>query len=240
MQMVGPARAMPLLKTRTAPTAPPPWHAEQLRQRLHAPGAYLTCEENWAGYFASATPTCRANWRHGLRSTSRFGWDTLPGDEFQRFDATRKAADASGDYRNEPNHFGWIVEIDPSTRIPPRSSTAPSAAFAHEGLIFAPGAGRPPGLLLRRRCAERIHLQVRQPWQVPLPRQPGRPLDEGVPYVARFQRRRQRRPGPGPAGTAFPGCLRGGRWGELRRPGRSADQYPSGGRHRRCHQDGPS
>lgn len=107
-------------------------------------GTYLTCEENWAGYFASRDADLpRELKRYGLRSTSRFGWDTLPGDEFQRFDATRKAADASGDYRNEPNHFGWIVEIDP---FDPDSTPVKHSAlgrFAHEGLIFAPvQAGR--------------------------------------------------------------------------------------------------
>ncbi|MFU1922646.1 alkaline phosphatase PhoX, partial [Klebsiella pneumoniae] len=77
-------------------------------------GTYLTCEENWVGYFSTQDSELpRELTRYGIRNTSRFGWETLAGDEFERFDATRKGKQAQDDYRNEPNNFGWIVEIDP-------------------------------------------------------------------------------------------------------------------------------
>jgi secreted PhoX family phosphatase len=72
-------------------------------------GTYLTCEENWNGYFA--TPTNGAGQpadvrqgqvRYGISSTG-FGyrWHTVD----PRFDADVNP--------NEPHRFGWVVEIDP-------------------------------------------------------------------------------------------------------------------------------
>lgn len=67
-------------------------------------GTYLTCEENFQGYFGwngALTPTSLEN-RYGLAQTG-FGylWHTVD----PRFDLNAE--------RNEVNRFGWIVEIDP-------------------------------------------------------------------------------------------------------------------------------
>lgn len=117
---------------------PHPRHPQQLFQRFHPWGTYLTCEENWVGYFSTQDSELpRELTRYGIRNTSRFGWETLAGDEFERFDATRKGKQAQDDYRNEPNNFGWIVEIDP---FDPQSVPVKRTAlgrFAHEGLVFA-------------------------------------------------------------------------------------------------------
>lgn len=140
MQIQGPARGHALMRTRHSPDGTAARGTQNNCANGHTPwGTYLTCEENWAGYFANRDTTLpREQKRYGLRSTSRFGWDTLPGDEFERFDATRKADNASGDYRNEPNQFGWIVEIDPfNPDSVPIKHTA-LGRFAHEGLVFAP------------------------------------------------------------------------------------------------------
>ena len=190
MQMVGPARGHALLKTLHSPNGTATRGTQNNCANGYTPwGTYLTCEENWAGYFATRDADLpRELKRYGLRSSSRFGWDTLPGDEFQRFDATRKAADASGDYRNEPNHFGWIVEIDP---FDPDSTPVKHSAlgrFAHEGLIFAPvQAGRPLVCYSGDDSQnEYIYKYVSRGKYLPLLRQPGRLLDEGTLYVARF------------------------------------------------------
>ena len=115
MQISGPARGHALLKTRYSPKGTATRGTLNNCSHGFTPwGTYLTCEENWAGYFASRdTDLPRELGRYGLRSSSRYGWDHLKGDEFERFDATRTTTTASADYRNEPNHFGWIVEIDP-------------------------------------------------------------------------------------------------------------------------------
>ncbi|WP_337881327.1 PhoX family phosphatase [Rheinheimera sp.] len=105
-------------------------------------GTYLTCEENWAGYFMNADATQpREHSRYGVGKTaSRYYWETADNgaDQYQRFNATTMAADASADYRNEPNTFGWIVEIDPfNPDSVPQKRTA-LGRFGHEGVIFGP------------------------------------------------------------------------------------------------------
>lgn len=81
-------------------------------------GTYLTCEENWPNVFTKATDRYLDDDRLGIPDgRSRYAWETAApqgvNDEFARFNATPRAADASGDYRNEPRTFGYVVEIDP-------------------------------------------------------------------------------------------------------------------------------
>ncbi|MBA4287223.1 MAG: phosphatase [Xanthomonadaceae bacterium] len=122
-------------------------------------GTYLTCEENWAFYFrrsgtdnASRTPAeVTALNRYGLTqgAAGNYGWTTVipqdPNDtRFSRWDATVTGATAADDFRNAPNTFGWIVEIDPyDPTSTPRKRTA-MARFFHEGAWPANFvAGRP-------------------------------------------------------------------------------------------------
>ncbi|WMR33029.1 PhoX family protein, partial [Metapseudomonas otitidis] len=189
MRISGPARGHALMQTRYSPDGTQSRGTQNNCSNGFTPwGTYLTCEENWAGYFATRDADLpRELKRYGLRNTSRFGWETLAGDEFERFDATRKAADAKGDYRNEPNQFGWIVEIDP---FDPTSTPVKRTAlgrFAHEGLIFAPVK---PG----RRVVcysgddsqnEYIYKYVSRDTFRPGKRN-HRLLDDGTLYVARF------------------------------------------------------
>ncbi len=105
-------------------------------------GTYLTAEENWAGYFVnrdSSRP--REQTRYGVPSTaSRYNWETVEA----RFDLGVKAATASGDFRNESNGQGWIVEIDPYDPLSVPKKRTGMGRFAHEGAIFAPPrTGRP-------------------------------------------------------------------------------------------------
>ncbi|MCZ4142116.1 hypothetical protein BZG17_30465, partial [Escherichia coli] len=72
-----------------------------------------------------------------LGTSSRYGWETAIGqvesqDLYDRWNADVKAAQATQDYRNGPNTFGWMVEIDPfDGRQNPVKRTS-LGRFAHE------------------------------------------------------------------------------------------------------------
>ncbi len=106
-------------------------------------GTNLTCEENWAGYFrrsgddAQRTPReLTALRRYGVTSgTGNYAWSSAPttNSGILRWDARATGASALADYRNEPNQFGWVVEIDPySPTAAPRKRTA-LGRMGHEG-----------------------------------------------------------------------------------------------------------
>jgi uncharacterized protein len=97
-------------------------------------GTYLTCEENFNAYFvnvsedvADASPEdkariLRAQKRYGITKTG-FGYRWHEHD--RRFDAAQNP--------NEPNRFGWVVEIDPyDSGRPPVKRTA-LGRLKHEG-----------------------------------------------------------------------------------------------------------
>lgn len=144
MDISGPLAYSSLLETRYSPDG------SQARGTLnncgngYTPwGTYLTCEENWPGYFANRGTLPADQSRIGISKTStRYGWDDLAGhaderlDEFARFDVTAKGASAQDDYRNEANGHGYIVEIDPynaSSRAVKRTALG---RFRHEGCTF--------------------------------------------------------------------------------------------------------
>jgi uncharacterized protein len=111
-------------------------------------GTNLTCEENWAGYFRRPTATddprrsakeVTALTRYGVRSnTGNYSWASVtPADSanstFRKWDAQATGASAAADYRNEPNQYGWVVEIDPFDKArAPRKRTA-LGRMNHEG-----------------------------------------------------------------------------------------------------------
>ncbi len=71
----------------------------------HTPwGTYLTCEENWDGPFGTSAriSLTKAEQRYGLSKGDENGWHTVD----PRFDLAKN--------RNEPNRFGWVVEINPT------------------------------------------------------------------------------------------------------------------------------
>ncbi|QUJ70069.1 PhoX family phosphatase (plasmid) [Photobacterium sp. GJ3] len=106
-------------------------------------GTYLTCEENWPGYFVNQGTLTEDQSRIGVSSSgTRYGWDDLAGDaderldEFSRFNVTPSAASAAGDYRNEANGFGYIVEIDPYDARARAVKRTALGRFRHEGCAF--------------------------------------------------------------------------------------------------------
>ncbi|MDO6828754.1 PhoX family phosphatase [Poseidonibacter sp. 1_MG-2023] len=109
-------------------------------------GTYLTCEENWAGYFkrpessilidikAQATQN---RYMGSSASDGSYGWanSTTNNDLYDRWDITPKGSDQIEDYRNAANTFGWVVEIDPfNPTSTPRKRTA-FGRMGHEGAM---------------------------------------------------------------------------------------------------------
>jgi secreted PhoX family phosphatase len=122
----GPARGHAMMKTAADPTGmrvlgtlnncasgKTPW------------GTYLSGEENWAGYFSGSDRPTPHERRWGIRKTGWYRW----AEHDARFDAVQNP--------NEPNRFGWVVELDP---MDPTSTPVKRTALgraAHEGAWVA-------------------------------------------------------------------------------------------------------
>ena len=123
IRVSGPAAGHPLLRTAADPdgrtvlgtvnncgNGATPW------------GTFLTCEENFNGYFVHRGEVPPAMKRYGLNAKG-FGYRWHEHDS--RFDAAVHA--------NEPNRFGWIVEIDPYDPAQAPVKHTALGRFKHEG-----------------------------------------------------------------------------------------------------------
>ncbi|HAV3579917.1 PhoX family phosphatase [Acinetobacter baumannii] len=159
MDFAGAAAGSGLLATRFSPTARKTRGTHNNCGNGYTPwGTYLTTEENFIGYFARSTTDDAlrtpeeiiALKRYGLKagSSSRYGWETAIGqvesqDLYDRWNADVKAAQATQDYRNGPNTFGWMVEIDPFDRRHNPVKRTSLGRFAHEDSACRAVAGQP-------------------------------------------------------------------------------------------------
>jgi secreted PhoX family phosphatase len=160
MKLTGPAGRTPYMATKYDPKGTVTRGTVNNCANGYTPwGTYLTCEENWAGYFrrvaAVDNPKRSAKEltsfaRYGVAGTGRELWATVTPDTrddiFGRWNAEKlgDSADGSDDYRNVANTYGWVVEIDPfSPTSAPRKRTA-LGRFGHEGAELGPvRAGEP-------------------------------------------------------------------------------------------------
>lgn len=159
MNFAGVAAGSSLLATRFSPAGRQTRGTHNNCGNGYTPwGTYLTTEENFIGYFARSTTDDAlrtpeeiiALKRYGLKagSGSRYGWETAIGqvesqDLYDRWNADVKTAQATQDYRNGPNTFGWMVEIDPfDNRLNPVKRTS-LGRFAHEDSACRAVAGQP-------------------------------------------------------------------------------------------------
>jgi secreted PhoX family phosphatase len=179
IKIVGPAAGDPRLRTSADPTGRlvlgtlnncamgfTPWDT------------YLACEENFNGYFrmpaAPAPGSIEA--RYGL-STGGAGYLLHTTDSRFRV----------GEEPNEPNRFGWVVEIDPFN---PNSQPVKRTALGrlkHEGAwVQETKAGRVVVYMGDDEQFEYIYRYVSNlPWRTAR-RRGIDPLDDGILYVAKF------------------------------------------------------
>ena len=125
MAITGPARGHDLLKTAADPTGTASLGTWNNCGSGRTPwGTYLTCEENFHGYFSSSDGTFEPSAelkRYGVGARDR-GYAWAMTDE--RFDISK--------HPNEPNRVGYVVEIDPmDPTSTPKKRTA-MGRFKHE------------------------------------------------------------------------------------------------------------
>ncbi len=148
MEMTGPAARSPQMITKYSITGTRTRGTIANCANGHTPwGTYLTCEENWAGFFKrgesdNAKRSAKeqvALRRYGIEGKGKHGWASVQPDtadsRFGRWHAavTGTSANGSDDYRHVANTFGWVVEIDPfAPEASPKKRTA-LGRFAHEG-----------------------------------------------------------------------------------------------------------
>ncbi|MEM9452050.1 MAG: PhoX family phosphatase, partial [Cyanobacteria bacterium P01_E01_bin.6] len=175
----GPAAGHPLLQT---PIGNNPQGTVNNCSNGKTPwGTYLTCEENFNGYFGATgewTPTASQE-RYGFSETGfNYGWY----NHDPRFDLSNTS------YRNEENRFGWVVEIDPMnpSQTPVKRTALGRMKHENAELVVNPrnrvvvymGDDQRFDYIYRFVSAGNYQQMIRQ----------GRsPLDEGILYVGQFR-----------------------------------------------------
>lgn len=141
-------------------------------------GTYLTCEENWNGYFGTADATWTASALEARYGVSRTGFGYNWHVAEPRFDLAVN--------RNETNHFGWVVEIDPTN---PKSTPVKRTALGrikHEGATVTEANGRVVVYTGDDENGDYVYKFVGdRPWRMHRARRRS-PLDHGTLYVAQF------------------------------------------------------
>ncbi len=181
MAFSGPAAGHELLQT---PNGNIPLGTVNNCSSGHTPwGTYLTCEENFNGYFGASNreqtwlPTEEQE-RYGFSENGfDYGWHLFD----RRFDLS------DPDYKNEDNRFGWVVEIDPldGTQTPVKRTAL--GRFKHEGVAITVGkGGRVVAYMGDDQRFDYIYKFVSKDNWRDMRWRGESPLDEGTLYVARF------------------------------------------------------
>ena len=178
----GPAAESPLLQNpngniplgtvNNCGSGPTPW------------GTYLTCEENFNGYFGSTEGASFNDNR--TESQRRYGFD-FDGFNYGWHFFDRRFDLSDPDYVNESNRFGWIVEIDPfdGTQTPVKRTAM--GRFKHEAVAIAESYNRRIAAYMGddQRGDYCYKYVSDEPWDRAI-KNGKSPLDEGKLFVARF------------------------------------------------------
>ncbi len=179
MDISGPARGHALMRTEEDPSGTHLLGTMQNCANGQTPwGTYLTCEENWSDIFVAPRKPTQLEKRYGILDVDEaYRWHEFDA----RFDTSKTP--------NEPNRFGWVVEIDP---YEPHSTPVKHSAlgrFKHEGatVTIAPD-GRVVVYSGDDQRFEYIYKFVSKNRYDPNDRAANkRLLAEGTLYVARFK-----------------------------------------------------
>ena len=178
-ELTGPAAGHPLLQTKDDPTGYEVKGTINNCGNGRTPwGTYLSCEENFNGYFSSSNPeitTTPEQYRYGIGAKDKgYGW--APYDE--RFDIAK--------HPNEANRFGYVVEFDPKNPSSPLKKRTRLGRFKHENaeLVIAKD-GRVAVYMGDDERGEYLYKFVSRNRYIE-----GKPtstlLDKGTLYVAKF------------------------------------------------------
>jgi len=144
-------------------------------------GTILTCEENFNTLFGGGAATTGAQAatyrRYGIRAQSAYAWERFE----PRFNLDREP--------NEPNRFGWVVEIDPFDPASTPIKRTALGRFKHEGCTHAIA---PDGRVVFYMGDDEMNDYVyrfvtARPWNRENPAANRDLLDEGTLSVARFE-----------------------------------------------------
>ncbi|MCV6610456.1 MAG: PhoX family phosphatase [Amphritea sp.] len=140
-------------------------------------GTYLTCEENFNGYFAKPGGEQDVHQkRYGIKDDSKYQWYKFD----DRFDVTKEA--------NEPNRHGWVVEIDPMDPTATPLKRTALGRFKHENAaVTVADNGHVVVYLGDDERGEHIYKFVSRNKYNPSNQAANRDLlEQGTLYVARF------------------------------------------------------
>lgn len=191
MRLAGPAAGHPLMRTLESPQGLSTAGTLANCANGWTPwGTYLTCEENFHAFFRARPGASDHERRYGVTHPQQV-MDWAASD--RRFDVAANP--------NSPNHFGWVVEIDPYDRSSTPVKRTALGRFKHESaapalardgrVVFYMGDDEPFEYLYKFVSAKRFAglpagtttaaaLTPEQRAQF------GALLDEGTLYVARF------------------------------------------------------